>query len=270
MKAYTKNDKIMCYGKDIFLTMDDFFRDKPSQYRYNYDKNLDSLMLIRQFEINNGLNTGLYDADQNIIYFTEFNSIGHEMFHVASNDLENKTMGIDKKGTNGSALLEGITEYLFVDTFQVKNNYTYSFEVAVAKVLRLIPGVLRSFFMASYDEFINSFNNKDTIKELNNELNVYNKISDYCLTIYYLDGKNANIKLDVLVRLMDAVRKVIDSLYSIGIENSKLVDNAFYNRYLMEALTDKCLLKIFGLLYPGYVEYLNKDVKSRVKVGGIR
>ena len=112
MKVYDKNSDIRCYGRNIFREMDNFFSLLPSEYSKIYYNNIETLSIIRTHTINNGINNGMYDADNNIIYFTDNNSLGHEMFHVASNDVSNGVMGIDKAFGNPSTLLEGITEYL--------------------------------------------------------------------------------------------------------------------------------------------------------------
>ena len=265
MKVYNKNDDIKCYGKNIFMMMDNFFKNYPSEYSKLYYKNLESLSFIRCNRLNNGINTGMYDADNNIIYFTDNNSLGHEMFHVASNDIDRKNMGIDLADSDNSALLEGMTEQLFIDTYNISGEYAYQFEVMVSRVLSQIPDFFKYYFIPDHDKFISLFNNKDTINSLIDNLNLYGKISDYVLSIFYLDKNINGVDDRAKLELICAIESVISDLIYIGYENKDTVDLNNYINNLRNLLNGSNINKLFKLFYPDYLNYTNNVVKRLEK-----
>ena len=262
MKVYNKNSNIMCYKQNVFRVMDNFFHGLPKEYSKNYYKNLDTLSIIRTNNINNGINTGLYDADNNIIYYVDNNTIGHELFHVASNDMDKKIMGIDEYDSEPSALLEGMTELLFIKTYNIKDKHAYNFEVMVSEVLSQIPRFFQYYFIPSYDKFINIFNNPDTIKRLMDNLNVYRDISDYYLTMIYLDGINAKIDNKLRIELICSIEEVINCLIQIGYENKDKVNLNDYLSNLDRLLKKDDIKSLFSIFYDYYYNYADKQIKK--------
>ena len=265
MKVYNKNDNIRSYGKNVFAVMDAFFSKYPKEYSKLYYHNLDSLSLIRCGILNNGIDSGDYDADNNIIYFVDNNSIGHELFHMASNDIDRKVMGINKTGEKNSALYEGMTEDLFIQAFNVEGDYAFGFEVLVSRVLSQIPDFYKYYFQPNYDKFIGLFNNQDIIINLMDNLDLYGEISNYVLTIYYLDKNIKAVNDKDKIELICTIENVIDDLMHIGYDNSDKVGMGIYFAKLFSSLRDENIKKLFQLFYPNYMNYANSAAKKLVR-----
>lgn len=159
-----------------------------------FDKNLSSLVLEEDMGKSQLSEICEYDPFLNKINgkMAGVNFV-HELFHMASNNEENKNVGIMTKDGFAESLNEAITDYF---TQLICTNYTphYHFEVLFLESINYLYGFnindkFKYYFLGESDQFFNSFNeDKDLIMSAVRELDAYTK----------LEFKNYNILMNDL------------------------------------------------------------------------
>lgn len=176
---YDRNsfDRLMCDDKKVILMMDDFFKTVPLEYREKYDKNVDSLNVLKVDKIKTDDNdysedtTGIYQNTTNTILFTENDSLVHEFVHMSGFDSE-KYIFPFMDVYAGNAFYEGMTEYLSKIICQRKDITGYFFEEFIAEMMVMIRRELvKQSFIYDKKEFFSLFKNKIALYSLLVSLN---------------------------------------------------------------------------------------------------
>ncbi len=251
-------------GKKIITTMDEFFNGMPSEYGINYYKNLESVNFSYVMSIYGRL-YGQYIARTNTIYYISYESIPHELFHMASYDKSKDMLGFD--GYNGeiSLLNEGLTEYLYNRAFGIEVSDFRPFEVMCANMIIDIPGVLKNHFNPNYEGFINSFNDRDTIESLIDELDVYGEANGYLLDIIKMDGGNARFNKQALIDIRDSINNIIRFLIMIGLDNKDKININEYIEKMIKLLNKDNIAKYFKIFYSEYMDDTKEVIRKLVK-----
>ena len=160
----------------------------------NFDKNLSTLLINEDYNDpystgNNAMIAGTYNARTNILNLPENEEDTiHELFHMASNDLDNKetldgckikTLG----STFGTSFNEGIADYF---TSLAVSNYTfrYPYEALIVKYIAKVYGydIFREHFNGNAQAFYDAFkNDKPFILSLGVLLDKFHEISQKCI-----------------------------------------------------------------------------------------
>ena len=259
--VYDKFSDVRCFNKNIFVVMKNFLASFPTEYSICYYKNLDTLKLVKVDKFKDENVFGKYNELGNVIMFSSNNSLGHELLHVASCDRDGGKIAIQGHIDVEQGLIEGMTEYLFIKAYQLSCAYGYPFEVFCVKMLENIPNLFKSYFIPSHEDFINLFPNKRSIYSLMYALNIYHEDAlDYMLS----SGDIQNI----LNRIQEAIRGVIDSL--ISIELSINDDNLRqYGDKFMDEITRREVKDVMYWLYPKYSNYANRQINVKIKKRGM-
>ena len=183
---YDRNsfDRLMCDDKKVILMMDDFFKTVPLEYREKYDKNVDSLNVLKVDKIKTDDNdysedtTGIYQNTTNTILFTENDSLVHEFVHMSGFDSE-KYIFPFMDVYAGNAFYEGMTEYLSKIICQRKDITGYFFEEFIAEMMVMIRRELvKQSFIYDKKEFFSLFKNKVALYSLLVSLNDFSNFQD--------------------------------------------------------------------------------------------
>ena len=243
LDIYTKKDLdiLNINGVSISDIMNNYFNSVPSNYRINYDKNLDTLEL---WHIDEHYEEALaeYLDIHNLIIYKDINSIIHELFHMAARDYISKNNGFVKSCDDilfESALLEGCAEFLSSKSLNCKPT-DYYFEVFSVDMLSNIDDFFEPYFVASYDKFINLFPNKRDILSLMYSLSFYAK--NFC-SIYVCEDIDRDIYL------------------SFG---NKYKNDKIYSDKFLSLLSDKDLSCCLSEVWEDYFKYADKQIKTRV------
>ena len=261
---YDKESEIRCFNKSAFLVMRNFFSRLPEEYGKCYFKNLETLKLLKVDEFNDDKIAGKYNSLGNVIMFSKNNSLGHELFHVASYDRSRDISAFEGHIDIEQGLIEGMTEYLFVKTYELSLACEYPFEVFCVKMLEDIPNLFKPYFIPSHEDFINLFPSKRSIYSLMYALNVYHEDA-----LDYMASPSGNDIQHTLYKIEEAIKGVIDSL--ISIELSRNTDDASLNRYadkFMDELTSKEVKDMMYWLCPKYSHYANKQINVKIRRKG--
>ena len=97
IEIYNKNSNILDHGKNIFKTMDKYMNKFPSEYRECYDKNLETLEILKVDRLDDRSEAGVYNPEVNNIVFSKNFSLGHELIHMATNDMSNQQFAFESK-----------------------------------------------------------------------------------------------------------------------------------------------------------------------------
>lgn len=260
---YDKNSDIRSYGKNIFKTMKTFLSKYPSEYSECYYHNLDTLVLFKEDRFPDGITTGLYNSNANIIFFTTGDNLGHEMFHMASNDLVNKQYAFESPINIEHGLIEGMTEYLNIKAYNLTRPNSYSFHVFCVMMMEDIPNLFRSYFIPSHEDFIKLFPRAKDIYSLLYSLSVYNdNIYDYIASEYV----DSNSLVD-LTTIIETVESTIDNLISIELSfngNNPYKLNEYGTKF-MDLIKSSYLRDNFKDIYPDYEKYAEKEIKKRIR-----
>ena len=257
-----KYKKIICNNKDIFLTMDDFFKKLPAQYGYNYYKNFSDLGMKYVSNLGNGC-TGLYDPDINYMWYSTNESIPHELFHMAANDFDKGKLGFYTGKV--SAIDEGIAEYLANRIFNLANSKYYPFESLCASMLLDYPGVLKAYFQANNDELYKQFNDDDTLEALIEEMNYYNRVSGYLMNMIYMDGENARFDEKALIDIKGTAYGIICYLIRLGQENKDKINMNKYLAKLMNGFSNSDISNFFNKFYPEYIDDTKEEIRKLMR-----
>lgn len=138
--------------KSIFDMFEKYMmRRFPLEYMENYYKNLKTLKI---FEVDQllglSLETGEYSVRNNTMYFSDVDSIPHELVHVASADMTKERIGFSSADWElERGLIEGMTEFISLDFMDYEMDETYSFETFCAAMICENEKVFRPFFIPS-------------------------------------------------------------------------------------------------------------------------
>lgn len=217
INIYDKNSDIRSYNRNIFRATESILKQFPKEYSNCYYKNLETLELIQVDKLSIASYLGYYDDDANVIFFREKSAMGHEMFHMASNDLENGTYAFQSKMGIENGLIEGMTEYFNTKAYNLEIPSAYQFEVFCITMLEDIPNIFRGYFIPNNKDFISLFPNKRDIYSLLYSSNIYNdKYSDYMDECY--SGKDITCNFRELRQI---IKHVLTSLVDIELSIEK-------------------------------------------------
>ena len=262
LNLYDKNSDLRCYKKNIFKTMEIFLKHFPEEYKTCYKRNLDSLELFKVDRMDDETMTGAYNNQANVIFFEMNNSLGHELFHVASNDLVNNIYAFESKIEIEDGLIEGMTEYLTMKAYDLTKPGSYAFEVFSVTMLEDVPNIFRPYFIPNHKDFISLFPNKRDIYSLLYSLNTYNELSlDYLASTY--TNKDILVDMDILVNsIRDTFNNLIALELSMEKDNYKLKE---YSDKFMDYLMSDNVRFILNELYPNYLRYAEKQINKKVR-----
>ena len=266
LEIYDKNSNLRCHGKNIFRTMDNFLGKYPLEYRILYDKNIETLQIFKCDTFDRKISNGYYDADDNIILYSDDISLGHELFHLASNDRDNGISSIESGMGYEHGIDEGMTEYLLMLAYGLTRPDCYEFQVFAIRMLENIPDLFKYYFIPNHKEFIKLFPNRKDIYNLIFSLDIYHeKNNDY---LEYLcsndedDIKNSLIDINLARK---SIKEVINNLISIELSFEKSsVELKRYSDKFMDLIGSKDVALMLKVFYPEYYEYANTQIKTRI------
>jgi len=264
VEIYSKKDLdiLTCQGKVVSKVMDYFFSMFPSEYRGNYDRNLRGLEIWKVDEAQAGSVNGEYFESFNIMILRGFDSIIHELMHVASCDSKTKISAFKRMENVDffeNSLIEGMTEYLA--SIAMDNGPSdYFFETFAAAMLSNIDGILEPYFIPSHSKFMSLFPQKKHILSLMYALNYYATKLDEVMDkkIEFLDDNTKG-------RVEHSIRDVIDSLIDIQLSmKMSKKDNVIYGDKFMELITSDIMDDCLGIFSGDYMDYANEQINKRV------
>lgn len=264
LQVYQGRDEFLTLkssGKSIFRTFENYMKRKfPLEYMGNYLKNLETLKI---FEVDQllglTLETGEYSIENNTIYFSDVDSFGHELVHLASSDLTKKRIGFSSVDWEiEQALIEGMTEFISLDFMGYEMDETYAFEIFCAAMICENKKVFRPFFLPNYEEFIELFPNRKNIYSLMYSLTFYSNMINY--------EKDA---LENQEELISAVRNCIDMLLDIELDYEKNHKNLLrYRDKFMSYLENPNISYFLDEIDYQYLDYASTEsYKKLVKRG---
>ena len=262
IRVYDKDSDLRCYNRNIFKATESVLSEFPHEYGDCYRKNLETLELIQVDKFFDASMAGCYDNEANAIYFNKKAALGHEMFHMASNDLESETNAFSSKKAIELGLIEGMTEYFKMKAYDQDMPGAYPFEVFCVTMLEDIPNIFKSYFIPNHKEFISLFPNKRDIYSLLYSTDSYNKM--------YLDfleadcaGKDPTIDMNLLRNtIKDAFNALVEIELSLEQDPHELKR---YDYKFMEYVGSNRLGLLFQELYPRYYEYADKLIDKKIR-----
>ena len=259
--VYDSNSDLKSYGKNIFTTTINYLKKFPSEYSRCFLNNLKTLELIKVNTID-GVMTARYNTYENIIEFSNANALGHELFHMASNDLKSGLYAFESKMNIESGLIEGMTEYSCMKAYYLKYPRSYPFEVFTVMMLEDIPNIFRPYFVPSNRDLINLFPNRKDIYGLLYSLDAYNKIMLDYITSTYTDE---DILIDIQ-EFAESVKYTIINLINIELsfEKDKEKLKAYRDKF-MDLISSKWVYSNITEIYPNYLDMVNKEINKRIK-----
>lgn len=256
LEVYDKNDRDILIS-DGLVVLDEIekYLDKfPSECRKNYDKNLEtvSFRYVDQMYCGNYIG-GIYLNTCNIILFKNFNSLVHELVHMASYDKVSECLGFSKKDVSFEVgLLEGMTELIACKCMNLQKPSGYPFQVFAASMLSMEDDIFIPFFKALPDEFINFFPNEKDILSLMYSLD------------YYQDNifnEDADLKI-----LKSSIRNVIDALIKIELSYNPLEYRfKIYREKFMDLLSSSWCSDMIKDIDKNYINYAHNELKKNIK-----
>ena len=262
INVYDSKSNLKCYGKNIFDTTRAYLKRFPSEYSNCLNHNLKSLELIKVDKIGNGVMTARYNTIENIIEFTTSSALGHEIFHLASNDLMNNKYAFESKMGIEYGLIEGMTEYLCMQAYDLKHPSSYPFEVFTIMMLDSIPNIFRPYFVPNNKDLINIFPRRKDIYGLLYSLDTYNKIMlDYISSLY----TGEDILIDIS-EFIESYKYTIANLINIELsfEKDSIILKQYRDKFL-DLISSEWISNAITGLYPNYLDYTNKYVNRRIK-----
>ncbi len=260
--VYDANSNLRCHGQNVFDTTRTYLRRFPAEYSACLEYNLKTLELIKVDKIDNDFMTARYNTDENIIEFKTSSALGHEMFHVASNDMVNKQYAFETRLNIEMGLIEGMTEYLYMDAYNLIRPSSYDFEVFTVMMLDHIPGIFKPYFVPSCRGLIGLFPVRKHIYGLLYSLETYNRVMiDYLASIY----TDENVLVD-LEEYVDAYKYTLANLINIELSIEK--NPAKLKRYrdrCLDLLNTSWMHDTMQNTYPDYFEYSERYVTKRIK-----
>lgn len=262
IKVYDKNNDIRSYNRNIFKATESILAQFPYEYGDCYRHNLETLELLQVDKMRDPSLDGYYDDKSNKIFFNKKNSLGHEMFHMASNDLMNGNFAFESNMLIEAGLIEGMAEYFNMKAYDLDGPSAYPFEVFCVSMLEDIPHIFRPFFIPSSKDFISLFPNRRDIYSLLYSLDSYNEMYTQYLSELYC---NQEITVDMAL-FKNTIKDVLSSL--INIELSLEKDSHMLKKYdykFMEYIGSDRLTTLFEEFYPKYYEYADKLMDKKIR-----
>ena len=263
LEVYDKTSDLRYMGKNIFDAMDMFFCLFPKKYSKNYYRNLKSLKLFKVDDFYDNELDGYYDMNNNTLFFSDVSVIGHELMHMASYDVVKGNYAFDNNDEDiSNGFIEGMTEYLTIMLWGENYISSYYFETFCASMLSNIDGIIKSYFMPNYDNFINLFPNKKDIYSLMYSLGYYSLKTEKIVDVTDVD------KIEVLDRLKikEAIKNTINSLINIELSYEKDINNLIeYGDKFMDLITVDNVKEYLLNLCPEYLDYAYCQVKQRIR-----
>ena len=262
IEIYDKNSNIMDHGKNIFKTTSEYLKRYPQEYSKCYYKNLETLELIKVDRLDDKSKAGVYNPEANNILFSREFSLGHELIHMATNDINNQQFAFESKLYIEDGLIEGMTEYHHMKAYNLKLPGSYSFEVFTVTMMENIPNLFEPFFVPKEKGILDICSDKIYIYGLLYSLNAYNQ-----MMLDFLDSEyNGNEVLIDKVETRRAIRHVIDNLISIelSIENDLKKLNEYGDKF-MDLISSDFVGDIVPLFYSNYITYADKEIKKRIR-----
>ena len=262
IETYDKNSNLRCYGRNIFKTMDGFFKLFPSEYSNCYYHNLETLKIYKVDQLNEISYAGFYNANLNTLTFKKTIALSHELFHMASNDLINRRFGvISDDSIYGNGFTEGMTEYFNTKAHNLQIPSAYQFEVFCVTMLEDVPNIFRTYFIPNYDNFISLFPNRELACHLVKSVDLY---TDMYMTYwhYYCLGDTS---LYEYLNFKDVINDIIIDLIEIELsfENDSNKLEQYANKFLNYICSNK-LPSLFQTIYPDLCENANFLIKNRI------
>ncbi len=263
INMYDQYSDIRCRGKNVFKTMRTFLAKYPEEYSECYYYNLDYLKLFKVDKMVDEAMAGEYDTSANVIFFKDNEALGHEFFHMASNNIVDGQYAIESNIGIEYGLIEGMTEYLYNKAYGLPNPTAYSFEVFVVKMLEDIPRLFEPYFIPNHDNFISLFPNEKDIYSLLYSLNVYSDAYyEYIASSYSTDNKSVD-----LGKIIENIEDTIDNLISIelSMHGNSIAKLSIYGDKFMDLIGSDNLKNKFKDVYPNYIKYAEKQIKRRIR-----
>lgn len=265
LEVYDKNSVLGCYGKNVFKTMNEFFSRFPREYGECYYDNLEMLKIMVTDNCYGSVATGGYHEESNTIIIQDYNSLGHELMHVAQYDRINKKSSIEVgDGMFERGLVEGVTEYLTMMAYGMSGTDSYPFEVFAVSMLDNgnVPFLFRPFFIPNHEEFIKLFPNRRDIYSLMYSLNYYfENMFDYMESV----ENHKDTMFDILL-IRNAIRDTIDSLISIELSLEKdSIGLRMYEEKFMDLISSSDVAEDLKIFDPKYMVYAEKEIKKRIR-----
>ena len=262
INLYDKNSDIRSYGRNIFKATEEVLAMFPDEYGECYYKNLESLELIQVDKLINESLLGYYDDEANVIFFRDKNAMGHEMFHMTSNDLENGNYAFLSKMGIENGLIEGMTEYFNTKAYYLEIPSTYQFEVFCVTMLEDIPNIFRPYFKPNSKEFISLFPNKKDIYSLLYSLNTYNDLYLKYMEEYYSGKDITNNSKEFKLVIHDVLTNLIDIELSIEKDPDMLRK---YGYKFMDYIGGDKIPSLTDDIYPNVYEYADKLIDKKIR-----
>lgn len=267
MKVYDVYDResvLLENGKNVFKTVEKYLSKYPFEYSKCYYDNIGSLELIKVDHLPDKTEAAIYNQDMNTIVFSKNSTLGHELMHMASNDLINNQYAYESKMYIEEGLIEGMTEYHHMMAFDLKEPGAYSFEVFSVMMLEDIPDIFKSFFIPEAKGIFKVCPSKKYMYGLLYSLDKYDELMlDYLAQIYV--NKDDDILIDKTEAIM-AIRHVIDNLIEIELimESDKNRLRQYADKF-MDLINSGFVCDIVPTFYRNYKDYANKQIKKRIK-----
>ena len=262
--VYDKDSVLYENRKNVFKTIDKYLAKFPSEYRKCYDENLDTLELIKVDRLPDNSEAAIYNYEMNTIVFTKNNTLGHELFHMASNDMENWQHAFESGMDIEGGLIEGMTEYHAMKAFDLKTPGAYSFEVFAVMMLEDIPNIFQSYFVPEEKGIFKAFPSKKYVYGFLYSLDNYQKIAlDYLAQVYSKSDDDIVISKD---DARTAIRHTIDNLIGLelSVENDKNKINKYGDKF-MDLISSDIISAMVPFFYKNYKDYAEKQIKKRIR-----
>lgn len=262
LEIYDKNADLRSHGKNIFMTMEKFFANYPLEYRKNYDKNLNALEFLKCDMLESDAYDGRYLARRNVILFSNSDSLGHELFHVASYDASKDTSGFENDEDFDQGLLEGMTEYFRTKAYDLIEPDEYDFQVFCVMMLETIPDIFKHYFIPNYFEFIKLFPNKKDIYNLLLSLDEYHDGYIHFLKSLAMDKDDEAIDINAMkMAIINTINNLISIELSMNNDKQELIK---YRDKFMDLLGSVGMELEVKRFYPKYYEYAEEQLKRRI------
>jgi len=264
LDVYDKNSDLKFNGRNVFDVMNKFFLRFPKGLSDNYYRKLDTVKIFRVDELYEKDYVGKYDELGNCVFFSNFDSIGHELMHMASyNDM---AFGFaNSLGDFSNGLIEGMNEYMTMLAFDQTEIVTYCFEVFCAMMLTTnfdFEKIYKPFFIPNHSEFISLFSNKNEIYSLMYSLGYYYEFSDE----YFNKSLRKKERREIIEKIKIAIMDTINSLINIELSKDLDFDSlTLYCEKFLDLMNSMHVKKDLEIFFPGCVDYADTQIKTRIR-----
>ena len=262
IEIYDRHSNILDHGKNVFKTMDKYMRKYPENYRRCYQENLVTLEILKVDRLNDPSLSGIYNPEANNIVFEKNYSLGHELFHMCSNDRIREQFAFESGLGIEDGLIEGMTEYHHMKAYDFELPGAYSFEVFTVMMMENIENLFESFFVPREKGILDVCPDRKAMYGFLYSLNGYTN-----MLYEYLAADYGDIEADLSAReARRAVRHTIDNLISIELavekDRHKLKE---YGDKFIDLISGEFIGDVLPELYPNYAVYAEKQIKKRIR-----